>query len=125
MPLMTVGKCWRGRSDCSSFDSIEAMPLDLTEEQFATLDYDPISFVCCGCINDADRKLPQDAFRLCFKNSHTDEMSDNDEQDLTHIVAVISRSLAIASTRRVNGGTIEVPTRQGAEVSSPPVPERG
>ena len=115
MPLMSVMKCWRGRSDCVSFDSIEATDAPLTEEQFATLDFEPTSFVCCGCIQDEDRSLAQDAYRFCFKTETTDEMTDNDEQDLTHILAVVSRSLAIIATRRANSGMIEVPTMQGSE----------
>lgn len=112
MPLMHLVKCWRGRSDCESFTSIEATPPDITEEQYATLDFNPTSFVCCGGIKPEARNIPQDAYRLCFKNEATDETTDNDEQDLTHVVAVISHALAIVSTQRVNGGLTEVPTMQ-------------
>jgi len=114
---MSVVKCWRGREDCESFDSIEATEEPLTEEQLCTLDYEPKSFVCCGCIVDEHRQIEQDAYRLCFKNDCADEMSDNDEQDLTHILAVVSKALAIVATRRVNGGCVEVPTMQGGEAN--------
>lgn len=106
MPLITPGKCWRGRSDCKSLSSIEAAPDDITDEEFCELNFDPISFVCCGVINVADRRPPQDAYRLCFKSGETDEMSDNDDQDLAHLVAVISQAQAIIATRRVNSGCI-------------------
>ena len=113
MPLMNLGKCWRGRDDCESFTAIEGLPPDVTEEQLDTLDFEPTSLVCCGCVMTKDRGLPQDAYRFCFKNDETDEISDNDEQDLAHMLAVISHALAIISTRRVNGGMVKVPTQQG------------
>ena len=93
---------------------IDAAPEGLTEEQFYTFDYTPVSFVCAGCVHpEARAELPQDAYRICFKNHVVDEMSDNDEQDLTHLIAVISQALAVIATRRVNGGMIDVPTKQG------------
>ena len=113
MPLMTFEHCWRGRDDCKSFTAIEGLPDGLTEEQQFALDFTPTSFVCCGCIDESARTIPQDAFRLCFKNDETDEMSDNDEQDLTHFVAVATHALAVISTRRVRDGWTQVPTEQG------------
>ena len=44
-----------------------------------------------------------------------DQISDNDLQDITHVAAVISQALAITATRIVAGGSVEVPTMQGAE----------
>jgi hypothetical protein len=108
MPLMTPGKCWRNRDDCESMASVEAMDASVTEEQMANLDFDPPSFVCCGCIKVEARKIPQDAYRLCFKNAVTDEMTDNDDQDLTHLGYVISQAQAIIASRRVNRGHIDV-----------------
>jgi hypothetical protein len=113
MPLMNLVKCWRGRDDCESFTAIEGLPEDVTEEQLNTLEFTPTSFVCCGCIKEEARELPQDAYRICFKNDVVDDISDNDEQDLTHLLAVISHSLAIIAARKVNGGMIDVPTEQG------------
>ncbi|BGE85059.1 MULTISPECIES: hypothetical protein [Methylosinus] len=113
MPLMTTEKCWRGRTDCVGFDSIESVPENVTEEQLATLDFEPETFVCCGLIAADSRVLPQDAYRFCFKSRGSDSMSDNDEQDLTHAASVILRSLAVVATRRVNSGCVEVPTMQG------------
>jgi hypothetical protein len=109
MPLMTMEKCFRGRTDCQSFDVIEATPHDLTEEQMETLDYTPTSFVCCGCIKPEKRHIRQDAYRVCFKNETGDDMSDNDEQDLTHLLKVIMTALAVIATRRVARGHIDVP----------------
>jgi hypothetical protein len=88
--------------------SVEAMDASVTEEQMATLDFDPPGFVCCGCIKVEARKIPQDAYRLCFKNAVTDEMTDNDDQDLTHLGYVISQAQAIIASRRVNRGHIDV-----------------
>lgn len=113
MPLQLPPKCWRGRDDCEPLHMIDAMPADVFEEDFMTFNYTPVSFVCAGCVHTKDRALAQDAYRVCFKNEATDEMSDNDEQDLTHMLAVISQALAVIATRRVNSGTIDVPTQQG------------
>lgn len=109
MPLMTIGKCFRGRDDCQSFDVIEATPPGLTEEQWETLDFVPTSFVCCGCIAADKREPPQDAYRVCFKTAAGDEMSDNDEQDLVHLVKVATTALAVIASRRVARGWIDVP----------------
>lgn len=113
MPLLTPHKCWRGRDDCMSLASVEGMPPDITEEQMETLDFAPPSFVCCGCIKTDARKLPQDAYRVCFKNHCTDEMTDNDDQDLAHLTYVLTQAQAIISTRRVNQGEIDVLDTEG------------
>lgn len=108
MPLMTPMKCWRGRDDCNSLASVETAPEDTTEDQFFELDFIPDSFVCCGCIRPDARNLPQDAYRVCFRNSETDEMTDNDDQDLAHLGHVIAAAQAVIATRRVNTGSIDV-----------------
>lgn len=108
MPLIHPLKCWRGRGDCVSIASVEGMPEDTTQEQMETLDYEPTSFVCCGCVHEDARKIPQDAYRLCFKNDVSDEMSDNDDQDLAHIAYVIAQTMAVVSSQRVHSGSIEV-----------------
>lgn len=123
MPLMTPHKCWRGRDDCVSLASVEAPPADATEDQIMDLDYEPVSFVCCGCVDAAERVVPQDAYRLCFKNPDTDEMTDNDDQDLSHLGYVISQAMAIVATRRVNQGEIDVLTDDGmARVATKQLP---
>ncbi len=92
------------------------MPDGITEEQFFSLDYAPESFVCCGCVKPEARTIPQDAYRLCWKNKAVDERGDYDEQDLAHTVAVISHALGAIATRRVNSGTIRVPSGDGQEM---------
>lgn len=112
--LMKPFRCWRNRTDCEPLHSIEAMPEDMTPEEYESPEFNPKSFVCCGIVHDEARAdLPQDCYRLCFKNEVTDEMSDNDLQDLTHIVAVVGQAIAITATRMVNSGTVQVPTMQG------------
>lgn len=114
MPLMLYGKCWRGRTDCEAVHCIDAAPEDLTEEQFLNFDYTPESFVCTGIIATDARNIPQDCYRLCFKNAETDEISDNDIQDMAHVGAVVSAVLALHATQEVNAGSVQVPTQQGA-----------
>lgn len=113
--LMKPIRCWRGRDDCEPLHSIEATPDDLTPEQYESPDFKPATFVCCGINHSDSREVAQDCFRLCFKNDATDEMTDNDIQDLTHIVAVVGQALAIAATRSVNSGAVTVPTIQGRD----------
>lgn len=113
MPIMLPPRCWRRRDDCEPLGAIDVPPPGLAEEQFFAADYDPDSFVCCGCISPEKRSIPQDAYRVCWKNRSVDELGDYDEQDLAHQVSVMTQAMAVISTRRVNGGMIEVPTRQG------------
>lgn len=125
MPLQAPFKCWRGRDDCYSMASVEATPENLTEEQYATLNFTPVSFVCCGCIKPDARQIPQDAYRICFKNDAGDEMTDNDDQDIAHLSYVLAQAQGIIATRRVNQGEIDtldpdgdmlrVKTMQGAK----------
>ena len=103
-------KCHRGLDSCESMDCIAVPPEDVTEEQLETLDFKPVSFVCCGIQKKIDEEIPQDCFTFCFVNAATDEMTHNDEQDLTHMIKVISTTLAVTATRRINSGTIDVPT---------------
>ena len=49
-----------------------------------------------------------------FMVERKDGMTHNDEQDLTHMIKVISTTLAVTATRRVSSGTIDVPTMQGS-----------
>lgn len=111
--LMLPIRCWRGRDDCEPLHSIEATPENLTPEEYESADFTPKSFVCCGLNHSESRDFKQDCYRLCYKNERTDEISDNDLQDLTHVAAVITQALAITATRMVNSGTVEVPTMQG------------
>lgn len=108
MPIITPFKCWRGRSDCMSLASVEGIPDDVSEEQLETLQFEPKSFVCCGCVSVESRTIAQDAYSLCFKNDVCDDRTLNDEQDLSHLLYVISQSLAVIATRKVNSGSIAV-----------------
>jgi len=110
--LMKPFRCWRNREDCEPLHSIEAMPPDMSPEEYEAPDFNPASFVCCGINHSGSREVKQDCYRFCFKNSVGDEMTDNDLQDLTHMAAVVTQALAITATRMVNGGTVEVPTMQ-------------
>ena len=109
--MMLFPKCHRGRTDCEPIDCIDAVPEGTTEEQYMMMDYVPVSFVCSGFTSN--QEIKQDCYRLCFKNHVFDEMSDNDEQDLTHMMRVMSSALAVSATRKVKGGSVEVPTIQG------------
>ena len=112
MPILMYPKCWRDRDDCQPVHCIEGVDESVTEEQYMSLDFEPDSFVCSGIIATDKREVEQDCYRLCFKNHVVDEMSDNDEQDLTHLINVASAALSVGATRKVNGGSIEVPTMQ-------------
>jgi hypothetical protein len=122
MPLMTPLRCWRGRDDCEPLHSIES---NTTEEQYEDPDHRPDSFVCCGISHSSSRHEAQDCYRLCFKNAETDTITDNDQQDLTHTLAVISQALAITAARQVRGGTIEVPTMQGDPIADATSSQQG
>ena len=112
MPIITPIRCWRGRDDCEPLHSIEGVNPDITPEDFEAPDFRPDSFVCCGINHSESRLVAQDCYRLCFKNAVADEVSDNDVQDLTHLLAVISQALAIGASRAVNSGSVTVPTMQ-------------
>ena len=115
MPICLFPKCFRGRDDSDPIHCIDGIgDQELTEAQIIELDYEPVSFVCTGIAHKPE--LPQDAYRLCFKNDVTDEMSDNDIQDMSHIANVVTAALALDATRKVNGGTVEVPTMQADTV---------
>lgn len=113
-------RCWRRRDDCEPLHSIEGTPENMTPEEYESPDFNPVSFVCCGISHSSSRDVKQDCYRFCFKNAVTDEISDNDLQDLTHIAAVVTQALAVTATRMVNGGTVQVPTMQGDDLSTQP-----
>jgi hypothetical protein len=114
MPIQLYPKCWRGREDCEPIHCIDAAPEDMTEEQFMNFDYDPVSFVCCGCVKpEARETVPQDAFRICWKTEDSDDMADHDEQDLTHLMSVVSQALSVQATRRTQMQSMSVMTPEG------------
>ena len=109
MGLNLYPKCWRGRSDCEPIHCIDAEPEGLTEEDYLNFNYAPESFVCTGCVEKPGVK--QDQYRLCFKNHASDEMTDNDLQDLTSIIAVVGAALNLDAVRKVNNGIVEIPAQ--------------
>ena len=111
MPIMLYEKCWRNRQDCEPIHCIDGVNGDLTEEQMMTLEYEPDSFVCSGYVI-GEREVEQDAYRLCFKNHCTDEMSDNDIQDLSSVLVVVAAAINLDAVRKVNNGVVELPAEQ-------------
>ena len=116
MPMMLHPVCFRNRTDCEPIQCIDSAPENITEEQLIRCQYKPDSFVCSGCVSSDDRTIKQDLYRLCFKNDVSDEMSDNDYQDLTSIMYVISSAMALDAVRKVKEGVIEVPAEQVKEL---------
>jgi len=109
MALFIYEHCWRGRDDCTAIHCTASEPDGTTEDQIMDLDYEPTSFVCCGQNTAESRIEDQDRYRLCFKNQATDECSDNDMQDLTSIMAVISAAMNFDAVMKVKNGIVEIP----------------
>lgn len=107
MPLMLYPVCWRNRDDCEPIHCIDSAPPDTSEQQLMEFDYKPQSFVCAGCSKDP--QVAQDKYRLCFVNDVSDEISDNDLQDLTSVMAVASAALNLDAIRKANRGVVEIP----------------
>lgn len=114
MPIALYPVCWRGFTDCEPIHCIDSAPPETTEEQLYEFDYTPESFVCTGCAQNPG--IEQDRYRLCFKNEATDEISENDLQDLTSIIAVVGAALNLDAVRKVNRGVVEIPAAQGFEI---------
>lgn len=114
--LMSPPRCWRNLPDCQPMHSVEG---GLPEDPEAFLDFmdnstaAPPSFVCGGCVSEANRAVPQDAYRLCWVNGEVDEMGEYDEQDIAHQMAVLSQMLGIIAARRTASGHIDVPADAG------------
>ena len=109
---MLYPKCWRNREDCEPIQCIDGTNEELTQEQYETFNYMPDSFVCSGCVKPKDRIIDQDLYRVCFKNRESDEMSDNDMQDLSSLMVVISSAMSLDSVRKIANGTVEIPAEQ-------------
>ncbi len=106
---MLYPKCWRERTDCQPIHCIDGVDHELTEEEFQTMSYTPCSFVCCGKNTSENRQVDQDIYRLCCKSEETDEMSDNDMQDLTSIIAVVGAALNLDACQKHQRGIVEIP----------------
>ena len=81
MIFIVPDKCLRNRKDCK--------PCAQIESDCKT------SFVCCGMVPKKKRVVPQDKFRLCWKNSNVDEMGDYDQRDVIDTISVLSQALSI------------------------------
>ena len=112
MPLTLYPKCWRYRTDCEPIQCIDAAPPSITDAQLQQFNYVPLSFVCSGCV--VNPVVARDRYRLCFKNADTDEMSDNDLQDLTSLITVAAAALTVDAVRKVNRGIVEIPAENDA-----------
>ena len=77
--------CPRGLNDCESLDQI--------------ISAGHKSFMCCGKHDGKTNVLPQDEYRVCFKNSKIDEITDYDKRDLIHTAKVLMGTLAIIEER--------------------------
>lgn len=80
MSLIIPVICPRGRNDCESYATIRS---DCGE-----------SFICGGVNDGTTRRVEQDNFTLCFKNTMTDQITHNDERDLTDLMSVIAQTLS-------------------------------
>lgn len=112
--LMKYPRCHRGRTDCDPISCVAASPTQdefesMTDEQLDACDYNPSSFVCCGANDFESRTKKRDNYRICFKNSVVDDMSDNDMQDLTSLQKVIADALLLDAVRKANNGIVEHP----------------
>jgi hypothetical protein len=58
--------------------------------------------VCCGHIEKDYRTIPQDRFRVCWKNVDVDEMGDYDRRDLTDTLSVIAQALSVDANVEAN-----------------------
>lgn len=111
MPILLYPKCWRDRTDCEPIHCVDGVSKQLSEEDMMTLNYTPDSFVCSGVVIGT-RTIEQDLYRLCFKNECTDEISDNDMQDLSSIIAVAAAAVNLDAVRKVSNGIVELPAEQ-------------
>lgn len=76
-----VNYCPRGRDECESLSQI------IADEHS--------SFVCCGEVKEHARSIPQDRYRLCWKNPVVDEMGEYDKRDLIDQMSVIAQAISI------------------------------
>lgn len=53
------------------------------------------SFICVGYNDESTRKVEQDVFCHCWKNSEVDEYGNWDKRDIIDTVAVMTTALSI------------------------------
>jgi hypothetical protein len=73
--------CPRGRDDCIALANL--------------ISDDGTTFNCCGENNGKNLEVKTDIYRICCKTEFIDMVSNNDKRDLTHVVSVITQSLAV------------------------------
>lgn len=61
------------------------------------------SFVCCGHLHSFVRNIPQDEFRVCWKNSSVDEIGDYDRRDIIDTISVLSQALSVDENIKTSG----------------------
>lgn len=82
--------CPRNRADCKSLSQI--------------ITTGHASFICCGEHNNG--LIPQDRYRVCFKNPVIDDMTDYDERDITQTASVLIGAAAYIAEARQAGNEL-------------------
>ncbi len=111
--MMLYSHCWRGMKDCTAIECVESIPPETTEEQYANMDYKPESFVCVALIDSGSRDVKQDCYRHCFKCAGSDDMTNNDIQDLTSVVQVMSKAISFDAVRKTAHKKVFTPHQDG------------
>ena len=73
-------KCLRDQTDCSPLSQINS---DCGK-----------SFWCMGHNSPESRTMPQDRFRLCFKNPEVDQVDDLDDADVKDLMSILAQALS-------------------------------
>lgn len=81
MPLWLPMRCKRNRKDCEPISNI--------------VSDDGVSFICCGLNDFKSRKVPEDRFRVCWRNNYVDEISNWDERDIKDTITVLAQALSV------------------------------
>lgn len=87
MSIILPAKCLRNRIDCE--------PLSQVKSDNGN------SFICCGYNDPSSRKIEQDKFRHCWKNSVIDECTDWDRRDIISTIAILSQALHVDSNLEI------------------------
>ena len=98
MSLWIPQDCPRGLSECISLANIQSD--------------DGGSFICCGHNDGTTREWAGDRFRVCWKNSHVDEMGDYDDADMKDTLSVLAQAISAD----------EHMSREAAEIFIPDTP---
>lgn len=88
--MLCSDKCPRGLEGCDPLANIVADDPRVDD------------FVCIGL--NSTRRVAQDRFTHCFKNSMTDTQLDHDEYDIMSIISVLSEGLLVDQFLLVDDG---------------------